>query len=187
MIKWYSKCKVIYWKLTLHCRPILMYTVYVWMKCDLCSTGEVTPGLSQTEYELRRYRLASLIEAQADRLGPTASSGTHVVIVLSHPTRYMTNDIPYPFHQNQVSSVILFLHNQMLWYCLECCWRLTYRQMFWRISSTSVASLSPTVPWSFMGKDVQTRPSCLSLGETRGGSSGTDPAQGRMEQLRWPG
>ncbi|XP_044188187.1 xaa-Pro aminopeptidase 3 [Thunnus albacares] len=63
--------------------------------------GEVTPGLSQTEYELRRHRLASLIEAQADRLGPSASSGNHVVIVLSHPTRYMTNDIPYPFHQNQ--------------------------------------------------------------------------------------
>uniref|UniRef100_A0A672Z7T5 Aminopeptidase P N-terminal domain-containing protein n=1 Tax=Sphaeramia orbicularis TaxID=375764 RepID=A0A672Z7T5_9TELE len=67
----------------------------------LIKHGEVTPGLSQTEYELRRHRLASLIEAQADRLGPSASSGTHVVIVLSHPTRYMTNDIPYPFHQNQ--------------------------------------------------------------------------------------
>lgn len=57
--------------------------------------------MSQTEYELRRHRLASLIEAQVDRLGPSASSGTIVVIVLSHPTRYMTNDIPYPFHQNQ--------------------------------------------------------------------------------------
>ncbi|XP_030263092.1 xaa-Pro aminopeptidase 3 [Sparus aurata] len=67
----------------------------------LIKHGEVTPGLSQTEYELRRHRLASLIEAQADRLGPSVSSSTHVVIVLSHPTRYMTNDIPYPFHQNQ--------------------------------------------------------------------------------------
>ncbi|XP_008298160.1 xaa-Pro aminopeptidase 3 [Stegastes partitus] len=67
----------------------------------LIKHGEVTPGLSQTEYELRRHRLASLIEAQAERLGPSASSGTHVVIVLSHPTRYMTNDIPYPFHQHQ--------------------------------------------------------------------------------------
>ncbi|XP_071330393.1 xaa-Pro aminopeptidase 3 [Trachinotus anak] len=67
----------------------------------LIKHGEVTPGLTQTEYELRRHRLASLIEAQADRLGPSASSSTHVVIVLSHPTRYMTNDIPYPFHQNQ--------------------------------------------------------------------------------------
>uniref|UniRef100_A0A668UL65 Aminopeptidase P N-terminal domain-containing protein n=1 Tax=Oreochromis aureus TaxID=47969 RepID=A0A668UL65_OREAU len=48
-----------------------------------------------------RHRLASLIEAQAERLGPSASSSTHVAIILSHPTRYMTNDIPYPFHQNQ--------------------------------------------------------------------------------------
>ncbi|XP_029294366.1 xaa-Pro aminopeptidase 3 isoform X2 [Cottoperca gobio] len=67
----------------------------------LIKHGEVTPGLSQTEYELRRHRLALLIEAQSDRLGPSGSSSTHVVIVLSHPTRYMTNDIPYPFHQNQ--------------------------------------------------------------------------------------
>ena len=61
----------------------------------------MTPGLTQTEYELRRHRLASLIQAQAESLGPDASSSSHVVVVLSHPTRYMTNDIPYPFHQNQ--------------------------------------------------------------------------------------
>ncbi|KAK7939406.1 hypothetical protein WMY93_002732 [Mugilogobius chulae] len=67
----------------------------------LIKNGEVTPGLSQSEYELRRYKLASLIEAQAERMGLSTSSGHHVVIVLSHPTRYMTNDIPYPFHQNQ--------------------------------------------------------------------------------------
>ena len=67
----------------------------------LSVTGEVTPGLTQTEFDLRRQRLASLIEVQADRLGPTASSNKHLVIVLSHPICYMTNDIPYPFHQNQ--------------------------------------------------------------------------------------
>ncbi|KAM4535234.1 xaa-Pro aminopeptidase 3 [Fundulus diaphanus] len=67
----------------------------------LIKHGEVTPGITQTEYELRRQKLALLIEAHADKLGPSASSGNHVVIVLSHPTRYMTNDIPYPFHQNQ--------------------------------------------------------------------------------------
>lgn len=67
----------------------------------LIKNGEVTPGLSQAEYELRRYRLASLIEAQAERMGPSTSSSHHVAIVLSHPTRYMTNDIPYTFHQNQ--------------------------------------------------------------------------------------
>uniref|UniRef100_A0A4W5PJK3 X-prolyl aminopeptidase 3, mitochondrial n=1 Tax=Hucho hucho TaxID=62062 RepID=A0A4W5PJK3_9TELE len=66
----------------------------------LSVTGEVTPGLTQTEF-VRRERVASLIEVQADRLGPTASSNKHLVIVLSHPIRYMTNDIPYPFHQNQ--------------------------------------------------------------------------------------
>ncbi|RXN32818.1 putative Xaa-Pro aminopeptidase 3 [Labeo rohita] len=65
--------------------------------------GEVTPGLTQTEFEFRRQRLASLIEMQAERLtGSGASSNSsHIVIVLSHPIRYMTNDIPYPFHQNQ--------------------------------------------------------------------------------------
>ncbi|XP_037544802.1 xaa-Pro aminopeptidase 3 [Nematolebias whitei] len=67
----------------------------------LIKHGEVTPGIAQTEYELRRQKLASLIEAQADKLGPSTSSSNHVVIILSHPTRYMTNDIPYPFHQNQ--------------------------------------------------------------------------------------
>lgn len=59
--------------------------------------------MSQIEYELRRQRLAALIQAQADRLGPSASSSNHVAVILSHPTRYMTNDIPYPFHQNQVN------------------------------------------------------------------------------------
>lgn len=50
--------------------------------------------MSQTEYELRRRCLASLIESRV----PDSS---HVLIILSHPVRYMTNDIPYPFHQNQ--------------------------------------------------------------------------------------
>ncbi|XP_071194761.1 xaa-Pro aminopeptidase 3-like isoform X4 [Salvelinus alpinus] len=75
--------------------------VYNFFPFLLSVTGEVTPGLTQTEFDLRRQRLASLIEVQADRLGPTASSNKHLVIVLSHPIRYMTNDIPYPFHQNQ--------------------------------------------------------------------------------------
>nr|XP_015800855.2 xaa-Pro aminopeptidase 3 isoform X1 [Nothobranchius furzeri]XP_015800856.2 xaa-Pro aminopeptidase 3 isoform X1 [Nothobranchius furzeri] len=67
----------------------------------LIKHGEVTPGITQTEYELRRHKLASLIEAQSEKMGPSASSINHVAIVLSHPTSYMTNDIPYPFHQNQ--------------------------------------------------------------------------------------
>ncbi|MCI4395205.1 hypothetical protein PGIGA_G00177810 [Pangasianodon gigas] len=60
----------------------------------LIKHGEVTPGVTQTEYELRRQCLASLIESRV----PDSS---HVLVVLSHPVRYMTNDIPYPFHQNQ--------------------------------------------------------------------------------------
>ncbi|XP_060760249.1 xaa-Pro aminopeptidase 3 isoform X2 [Neoarius graeffei] len=60
----------------------------------LIKHGEVTPGVTQTEYELRRQSLASLIESRV----PDSS---HVLVVLSHPVRYMTNDIPYPFHQNQ--------------------------------------------------------------------------------------
>lgn len=67
----------------------------------LVKHGEVTPGLTQTEYEVRRQRLALLVEAQSERLGGSSPSSSHVVVVLSHPTRYMTNDIPYPFHQNQ--------------------------------------------------------------------------------------
>lgn len=79
----------------------------------LYSSGEVTPGIAQTEYELRRQKLASLIEAQADKLGPSTSSSNHVVIILSHPTHYMTNDIPYPFHQNQVH--LRCLHPQKIY------------------------------------------------------------------------
>lgn len=61
---------------------------------SLSLLGEVTPGVTQTEYELRRQCLASLIESRA----PDSS---HVLVILSHPVRYMTNDIPYLFHQNQ--------------------------------------------------------------------------------------
>ncbi|KAK6291080.1 hypothetical protein J4Q44_G00385220 [Coregonus suidteri] len=75
----------------------------------LIKNDEVTPGLTQTEFDLRRQRLASLIEVQADRLGPTASSNKHLVIVLSHSILYMTNDIPYPFHQNQ-DFLYLYMH-----------------------------------------------------------------------------
>ncbi|XP_036408212.1 xaa-Pro aminopeptidase 3 [Megalops cyprinoides] len=70
----------------------------------LLKHGEVTPGLTQTEYELRRHKLASLIAAQAEKQGSASLQGagsSHIAVVLSHPTRYMTNDIPYPFHQNQ--------------------------------------------------------------------------------------
>ncbi|KAE8611227.1 hypothetical protein XENTR_v10012376 [Xenopus tropicalis] len=59
--------------------------------------GEVTPGLTQTEYALRRYKLMSLIQKESQVLG---CSTDHAVIILSNPTLYMTSDIPFPFHQN---------------------------------------------------------------------------------------
>lgn len=58
--------------------------------------GEVTPGLSQVEYALRRHKLMALIQKEAhgwDGLD-------HTVILLSNPTYYMSNDIPYIFHQD---------------------------------------------------------------------------------------
>lgn len=58
--------------------------------------GEVTPGLSQVEYALRRHKLMALVHKEAQ-----GHSGTdHTVVVLSNPTYYMSNDIPYTFHQD---------------------------------------------------------------------------------------
>ncbi|XP_035759129.1 xaa-Pro aminopeptidase 3 isoform X2 [Egretta garzetta] len=62
----------------------------------LLKPGEVTPGLSQVEYALRRHKLMALIQKEAhgwDGLD-------HTVILLSNPTYYMSNDIPYVFHQD---------------------------------------------------------------------------------------
>ncbi|KAF4022994.1 hypothetical protein G4228_014602 [Cervus hanglu yarkandensis] len=59
-------------------------------------SGEVTPGLSQVEYALRRHKLMSLIHKEAQE----QSGADHTVVLLSNPTYYMSNDIPYPFHQD---------------------------------------------------------------------------------------
>lgn len=56
-------------------------------------TGEVTPGLSQTEYSLRRHKLMAQIQQEVPGMD-------HTVILLSNPTYYMSNDIPYTFHQD---------------------------------------------------------------------------------------
>ncbi|KAM5288718.1 xaa-Pro aminopeptidase 3 [Ctenodactylus gundi] len=62
----------------------------------LLRPGEVTPGISQVEYALRRHKLMSLIHKEAQ-----GQSGTdHIVVLLSNPTYYMSNDIPYTFHQD---------------------------------------------------------------------------------------
>ncbi|XP_057597217.1 xaa-Pro aminopeptidase 3 isoform X3 [Hippopotamus amphibius kiboko] len=62
----------------------------------LLRPGEVTPGLSQVEYALRRHKLMSLIHKEAQG----QSSTDHTVVLLSNPTYYMSNDIPYIFHQD---------------------------------------------------------------------------------------
>uniref|UniRef100_A0A8I6AJ36 Xaa-Pro aminopeptidase n=1 Tax=Rattus norvegicus TaxID=10116 RepID=A0A8I6AJ36_RAT len=62
----------------------------------LLRPGEVTPGLSQVEYALRRHKLMALVHKEAQ-----GHSGTdHTVVVLSNPIHYMSNDIPYTFHQD---------------------------------------------------------------------------------------
>uniref|UniRef100_A0A8I3PGA7 Xaa-Pro aminopeptidase n=1 Tax=Canis lupus familiaris TaxID=9615 RepID=A0A8I3PGA7_CANLF len=62
----------------------------------LLRPGEVTPGLSQVEYALRRHKLMSLIHKETQD-----QSGTdQTVVLLSNPTYYMSNDIPYTFHQD---------------------------------------------------------------------------------------
>ncbi|XP_078286475.1 xaa-Pro aminopeptidase 3 isoform X2 [Rhinoraja longicauda] len=81
----------------------------------LLKIGEVTPGLTQIEYALRRHKLLCLVQKEPETLG----SSDHAIILLSHPTYYMTNDIPFSFHQNtnflylcgfQEPDSILLLH-----------------------------------------------------------------------------
>ncbi|KAL1917293.1 uncharacterized protein VTP21DRAFT_4949 [Calcarisporiella thermophila] len=50
--------------------------------------GEITPGIPAIEYELRRSKLMSLLPENS------------VVISLGYRTRYMSNNVFYPFHQN---------------------------------------------------------------------------------------
>lgn len=75
---------------------VLCHYRNVKLHCYLSFLGEVTPGLSQVEYALRRHKLMSLIHKEAQE-----QSGTdHTVVLLSNPTYYMSNDIPYTFHQD---------------------------------------------------------------------------------------
>ncbi|XP_066113292.1 xaa-Pro aminopeptidase 3 isoform X5 [Saccopteryx bilineata] len=66
------------------------------LRGDSNDKGEVTPGLSQMEYALRRHKLMSLIHKEAQGQSET----DHTVVLLSNPTYYMSNDIPYTFHQD---------------------------------------------------------------------------------------
>ncbi|KAG1380929.1 hypothetical protein G6F61_003626 [Rhizopus arrhizus] len=55
---------------------------------EILSNGEVTPGFTAVEYEKRRSNLMSTLPEDS------------VVVCLGYGTRYMTNNIFYPFHQN---------------------------------------------------------------------------------------
>uniref|UniRef100_A0A8C5Q6Y4 X-prolyl aminopeptidase 3 n=1 Tax=Leptobrachium leishanense TaxID=445787 RepID=A0A8C5Q6Y4_9ANUR len=70
----------------------------------LLKPGEVTPGLTQVEYAVRRHKLMSLIK---NEFKSSNGDSDHAVVFLSNPTFYMTNDIPFPFHQ----------HNDFLYMC----------------------------------------------------------------------
>ncbi|XP_066452291.1 xaa-Pro aminopeptidase 3 isoform X2 [Eleutherodactylus coqui] len=63
----------------------------------LLQQGEVTPGLTQTEYALRRHKLMSNIQKESHILGLETD---HAAVFLSSAVMYMSNDIPFPFHQN---------------------------------------------------------------------------------------
>ncbi|CAB4489411.1 uncharacterized protein OCT59_011176 [Rhizophagus irregularis] len=54
----------------------------------LMKPGEVTPGITATEYEFRRARLMNMLPENS------------VAIALGYRTRYMSNKVFYPFHQN---------------------------------------------------------------------------------------
>ncbi|KAG8556332.1 hypothetical protein GDO81_018034 [Engystomops pustulosus] len=59
--------------------------------------GEVTPGLTQIEYALRRHKLMSKIQKEYQALGLGMD---HAAVFLSNDVMFMSNDIPFPFHQN---------------------------------------------------------------------------------------
>ncbi|KAG0303728.1 Xaa-Pro aminopeptidase 3 [Dissophora globulifera] len=70
-------------------KAVPQYGQPTWMTHPhLMKQGEITPGLTATEYELRRTLLMESL--------PKGS----IVISTSYRTRYMTNNIFYPFHQN---------------------------------------------------------------------------------------
>ncbi|XP_039265337.2 xaa-Pro aminopeptidase 3-like [Styela clava] len=67
----------------------------------LMKTDEVTPGLTKENYRTRRHNLIELIcnekvtTPQQDKI-----SNKHIIVVLGNPVNYMSQDIPYQFHQN---------------------------------------------------------------------------------------
>ncbi|KAG0045961.1 hypothetical protein BGZ83_008835 [Gryganskiella cystojenkinii] len=69
--------------------PTAQYGQPTWMTHPhLMKQGEITPGLSAAEYELRRTLLMESLPENS------------IVVATSHKTRFMTNNIFYPFHQH---------------------------------------------------------------------------------------
>lgn len=67
----------------------------------LLRQGEVTPGIQQSEYQLRRQKLIESIHqlCSASKTHNTAVDN-HLVVVPSATKTYMSDKIPYPFRQN---------------------------------------------------------------------------------------
>ncbi|XP_076118038.1 xaa-Pro aminopeptidase 3-like [Mytilus galloprovincialis] len=59
----------------------------------LIKEGEVTPGITKEEYRNRRHLLSSLALQ-------TEKSRNHIMLVPSATKQFMSQKIPYPFHQN---------------------------------------------------------------------------------------
>ncbi|ESO93817.1 hypothetical protein LOTGIDRAFT_182228 [Lottia gigantea] len=61
----------------------------------LLNDGEVTPGITKLEYLTRRVNLVD----KAINLYKQVQVSNHIFIIPGAVKSYMTNDIPYPFHQ----------------------------------------------------------------------------------------
>ncbi|XP_076809878.1 xaa-Pro aminopeptidase 3-like isoform X1 [Clavelina lepadiformis] len=66
----------------------------------LLNKGEVTPGLTKEDYEERRSALIRIINAVSKKQKNDKEEKGNVVILFGEPIKYMSEDIPYPFHQN---------------------------------------------------------------------------------------
>uniref|UniRef100_UPI00358DFF0E xaa-Pro aminopeptidase 3 n=1 Tax=Myxine glutinosa TaxID=7769 RepID=UPI00358DFF0E len=78
----------------------------------LLKPGEVCPGLTQEEFATRRWRMMQAVSVEASN---------SLLLVPSAPTRYMSNNIPYPYHQDtdflylcgfQQPGGVLVLHSE---------------------------------------------------------------------------
>ncbi|XP_002740969.1 xaa-Pro aminopeptidase 3-like, partial [Saccoglossus kowalevskii] len=98
----YSSSAPIQSQIKTHRAPLNMPTRYLgqptpYTHPHLMKYGEITPGIDKQEYVQRRKRLMSEIGKLSAK---DKVKQHHVVVVLSHPRMYMTDEIPYPFRQS---------------------------------------------------------------------------------------